>query len=168
MGAHASTVSKKIRSSLFLSNNVKSAANYKPTVGIYGPSQAGKSYLSAKFAENENGILKVNLGSEFDFLQDINPAGGRESTALVSRFTTDIDHIDQPFQLRRHASETDIICILANSYFCDHSHAEYPDVADVEHALGTYEFVGRNSMYPKIVMLIVWNIIWLKKYCLKM
>ena len=145
MGAHASTVSKKIRSSLFLSNNVKSAANYKPTVGIYGPSQAGKSYLSAKFAENENGILKVNLGSEFDFLQDINPAGGRESTALVSRFTTDIDHIDQSFPIKANTlSETDIICILANSYFCDNSHAEYPDVADVEHALGTYEFVGKK------------------------
>jgi hypothetical protein len=112
MGAHASTVSKKIRSSLFLSNNVKSAANYKPTVGIYGPSQAGKSYLSAKFAENENGILKVNLGSEFDFLQDINPAGGRESTALVSRFTTDIDHIDLSFPIKANTlSETDIICI---------------------------------------------------------
>lgn len=141
MGVHASSVSKKIRSSIFLSNNVKFASNYKPTVGIYGPSQAGKSYLSAKFAENESGILKVKLGSEFDFLQDINPSGGRESTALVSRFTTDIEQVDHSFPIKANTlSETDIICILANSYFCDNSHAEYPEVADIEHVLNAYEF----------------------------
>ena len=150
MGAHASFVSKKIRSSLFLSNNVKFATNYKPTVGIYGPSQAGKSYLSAKFAENENGILKVNLGSEFDFLQDINPSGGRESTALVSRFTTDMEHVDQSFPIKANTlSETDIICILANSYFCDNSHAEYPDVVEIEHVLSVYEISGKTFNISK-------------------
>jgi hypothetical protein len=145
MGAHASSVSKKIRNSLFLANNVRSATSHKPTVGIYGPSQAGKSYLSAKFAENERGILKVKLGSEFDFLQDINPPGGRESTALVSRFTTDIEQVDVSFPIKADTlSETDIICILANSYFCDNSHAEYPEVADIEHTLNVYD-CGGNS-----------------------
>ncbi len=143
MGAHVSSVSKKIRSSIFLASNVQSASNCKPTVGVYGPSQAGKSYLTAKFAENEQGILKVNLGSELDFLQDINPPGGRESTALVSRFTTDVTHVDNAFPIKANTlSETDIICILANSYFCDNSHAEYPEVGDIERALNNYEFDG--------------------------
>ena len=145
MGAHASSTSKKIRSSIFLASNVQSASNCKPTVGVYGPSQAGKSYLTAKFAENEQGILKVNLGSELDFLQDINPPGGRESTALVSRFTTDATHADNAFPIKANTlSETDIICILANSYFCDNSHAEYPEVGDIERVINGYEFDGNK------------------------
>ena len=145
MGAHAASVSNKIRSSLFLANNVRSAASYKPTVGVYGPSQAGKSYLTAKFAENEQGVLKVKLGSEFDFLQAINPAGGRESTALVSRFTTDVLHVDDAFPITANTlSEIDIICILANSYCCDNSHPEYPELDDIERVLDVYNFDGNS------------------------
>jgi hypothetical protein len=145
MGTHASSVSKKIRSSIFIANNVQSASEHKPTVGVYGPSQAGKSYLTAKFAENEQGILKVKLDKELDFLQDINPSGGRESTALVSRFTTDEVCDDDRFPIKANTlSEADIICILANSYFCDNVHAEYPDIEDIERSLNEYELDGEK------------------------
>ena len=141
MGAHALSVSKKIRSSIFLANNVQSASTHKPTLGVYGPSQAGKSYLTAKIAENDEGILKVKLGLELDFLKDINPPGGRESTALVSRFTTDLSHYDHAFPIKANTlSEADIICILANSYFCDNDYADYPEVGDIEQTLSDYEF----------------------------
>jgi len=52
MGAHAFSVSRKIRNSIFTASQINASAECKPTIGIYGPSQAGKSYLTAKFAEN--------------------------------------------------------------------------------------------------------------------
>ena len=57
LGAHAFTVQQKLRNTNLIVNRINKAMNLKPTIGIYGPSQAGKSYLTAKFAENVNGKL---------------------------------------------------------------------------------------------------------------
>ena len=128
LGAHALTVQKKLRNTNLVVNRINKALSLKPTIGIYGPSQAGKSYLTAKFAENRNGKLSVNMDKEYDFLRDINPSGGRESTALVSRFSTDTiqKNKDYPIQAKL-LSEAEIVCILANSYFCDNDEPVYPN-----------------------------------------
>ncbi len=141
MGAHSSSVSKKIRNSIFTASQINASAECKPTIGIYGPSQAGKSYLTAKFAENAEGALIVNLGAQYHFLQEVNPAGGRESTALVSRFTTDVtESVDINFPIKAQTlNEADIICVLANSYFCDTSYAEYPDSSEIDNKLSGLE-----------------------------
>ena len=141
MGAHAFSVSRKIRNSIFTASQINASAECKPTIGIYGPSQAGKSYLTAKFAENAEGALIVNLGAQYHFLQEVNPAGGRESTALVSRFTTDVTESgDSNFPIKAQTlSEADIICVLANSYFCDTSYAEYPDSSEIDNKLSGLE-----------------------------
>src|SRR6266540_5618431 len=51
-------------------------------VGIFGPSQAGKSYLVEVLARPQTGTLKARFNGvePLDFLQDINPAGEKEST----------------------------------------------------------------------------------------
>jgi hypothetical protein len=54
LGAHAFAVQKKLRNTNLITNKINNAMNLRPTLGIYGPSQAGKSYLTAKFAENRN------------------------------------------------------------------------------------------------------------------
>lgn len=60
----------------------------KMCVGVFGPSQSGKSYLISALAQDADGSLLAALGDESaDFIQDINPAGGKESTGLVTRFT---------------------------------------------------------------------------------
>ena len=60
----------------------------KMCVGVFGPSQSGKSYLISALAQDADGSLLTALGDESaDFIQDINPAGGKESTGLVTRFT---------------------------------------------------------------------------------
>jgi hypothetical protein len=59
------------------------------SLGFFGPSQAGKSFLVGALLSHELGTLKVrSREGEVDFLQDINPAKGVESTGVVTRFST--------------------------------------------------------------------------------
>lgn len=59
------------------------------SLGFFGPSQAGKSFLVGALLSHELGTLKVLAkGGAVDFLQDINPAKGVESTGTVTRFTS--------------------------------------------------------------------------------
>ncbi len=65
------------------------AAAKPMTVGFFGLSQAGKSYLISALAAGENGNLETELaGKQLDFLKHINPpGGGKEATGLVTRFS---------------------------------------------------------------------------------
>jgi hypothetical protein len=59
------------------------------SLGFFGPSQAGKSFLVGALLSHELGTLKVmSKDGEVDFLGEINPAKGVESTGVVSRFST--------------------------------------------------------------------------------
>jgi hypothetical protein len=58
------------------------------TIGFFGLSQAGKSYLISALAAGENGKLGTVLGGhQLNFLTHINPVGGKEATGLVTRFS---------------------------------------------------------------------------------
>src|SRR5215472_11672349 len=58
-------------------------------LGFFGPSQAGKSFLVGALLSHELGSLQVLCGGkELDFLKEINPAKGVESTGVVTRFAT--------------------------------------------------------------------------------
>jgi hypothetical protein len=60
-----------------------------PCLGFFGPSQAGKSFLVGALLSHELGSLEVVCPSrELDFLKEINPAKGVESTGVVTRFST--------------------------------------------------------------------------------
>jgi hypothetical protein len=60
----------------------------RQSVGVFGPSQAGKSFLVGALLSHELGSLKVMARDrEVDFLKEINPAKGVESTGTVTRFT---------------------------------------------------------------------------------
>jgi hypothetical protein len=128
LGVHKKAVNKQLRNALLTTNKLAIAEQFKPTVGIYGPSQCGKSYLTAKFSENSDGILSLSLDQNYNFLTEINPPGGRESTALVSRFSTNKSSTNKEFPIKaRLLSEADLICILANSYLLDNAEPKYPD-----------------------------------------
>jgi hypothetical protein len=97
------------------------AATRNNCVGVFGPSQAGKSYLVSALARPRGQKLSILFGGERrDFLTEINPPGDRESTGLVTRFTIHQRDVDaaHPVQLRL-LTETDLIKILANSFFLD-------------------------------------------------
>ncbi len=104
-----------------LSRKLAGAADRRVCVGVFGPSQAGKSYLVSALARRPGESLTCNFaGDRKDFLRDINPPGDRESTGLVTRFTTTASSADPAFPVElRLLSETDLVKILANAYFSD-------------------------------------------------
>ena len=67
---------------------LRRAWSRRQSVGLFGPSQAGKSFLVGALLSHELGSLKVMARDrEVDFLKEINPAKGVESTGTVTRFT---------------------------------------------------------------------------------
>jgi len=92
------------------------------TVGFFGLSQAGKSYLISTLAAGSNGKLETHLaGQRLDFLTHINPpGGGKEATGLVTRFsrTAKPGSNDFPLELKLF-SEIELVKLLANSFFND-------------------------------------------------
>lgn len=107
----------------------RSAAR-RMAAGVFGPSQAGKSYLISALAMDENNSLTAMFDrEEIDFIRNINPQGGKESTGLVTRFT-----MEKPGKLpdgfpvqTRLLTETDLVKIMANSWFSDIEHVEEPE-----------------------------------------
>src|SRR5574344_1125383 len=99
------------------------ACNKKCGIGIFGESQAGKSYLVSSIAgDSSNCLLTQFDNNSYDFIKDINPnGGGKESTAVVTRFTKELDvHTpdDYPVKLQL-LKESEIAMIFINSYYED-------------------------------------------------
>jgi hypothetical protein len=103
------------------------AATARPMcVGVFGPSQAGKSYLISALARRGTERVRALFDArEIDFVADINPEGGQESTGLVTRFTIHKAATPQgmPVALRL-LSQTDIVKIIGNTYFADFDRSE--------------------------------------------
>lgn len=100
---------------------LRAAAERPMCVAVFGASQAGKSYLVSSLASRPGQALEAAYGDRrLNFLQDLNPQGGKESTGLVSRFT--VRGVAAPPQAPvpvRLMSQTDIVKILANAYLED-------------------------------------------------
>jgi len=100
---------------------LRAAAERPMCVAVFGASQAGKSYLVSSLATRPGQPLVAAYGNQrLNFLQDLNPQGGKESTGLVSRFT--VRGVAGPAQAPvplRLMSQTDVVKILANAYFED-------------------------------------------------
>lgn len=123
------------------------AAGRKMCAGVFGPSQAGKSYLISALARDANGALNARFGGEMhDFISEINPEGGKESTGLVTRFTmTRPDALPEgrPVQIRL-LTETDLVKIIANTYYADCEHKEEPK-SDIAATLKTLSGRARDA-----------------------
>ncbi len=129
------------------------AAERKMCVGVFGPSQAGKSYLISTLARDARGNLTANFdGQEHDFITQINPEGGKESTGLVTRFTTTPpQNLPEGHPIRlRLLTECDIVRVLANTYYADCEHKESPNqeelLADVQRLENLYSHAHNNEV----------------------
>ncbi len=114
---------------------LQAAAARPMCVAVFGASQAGKSYLVSSLATKPGEPLLAAYGARrVNFLQELNPQGGKESTGLVSRFT--IRGVaappDAPVPVRL-LSQTDVVKILANAYLEDFKQRDFvpPDPAAV-------------------------------------
>lgn len=129
-----------------LRNCARSAA--RPTsVGVFGPSQAGKSYLVTSLAGNEDGaLIAVFNDRELDVLEEINPKNDGESTGLVTRFTMrKPEKLPDGYPVKtRLLTETDLVRILANTWFSDIKHNKAP-VTDIAKELEALKNRQGNS-----------------------
>lgn len=122
LGSHVSVVRNVTEDLLGQHHLLQMNSRTRPSIAIFGPSQAGKSYLTAKICEGTNETVSVKLDKDYDFLRDINPPGGRESTALVTRMTTHKDAAKKITPNTVHASLLslpDLIAIFVNIYCFD-------------------------------------------------
>lgn len=129
-----------------LAQSLSRAATTPMTVGFFGLSQAGKSYLISALASGENGKLETRYGpARLDFIEHVNPVGGgKEATGLVTRFsrTTSSGPAEFPIELKLF-SEIEVAKVLANAWFNDFDH-EREDAYEIDEdkvatALAPYE-----------------------------
>ncbi len=106
------------------SRKLARAARRRMCVGVFGPSQAGKSYLVSILASRDGRPLQARFADKtYDFLREINPPGNRESTGLVTRFGLGLSDGAPDFPVRvRLLTQTDIVKILGNSFLLDFDH----------------------------------------------
>lgn len=123
VGREKGAVVREMKLAAIRAGRIEKAAIRPMCVGVFGPSQAGKSYLVEMLARPEHGHLRaVFEGIEpLDFISQINPIGDKESTGLVTRFSsqpTGPSPVGFPVRLRL-LTEVDVIKILGNTFFLD-------------------------------------------------
>lgn len=106
-----------------LAQSLAHVATTPMTVGFFGLSQAGKSYLISALAADSNGKLVTDFGGEqLDFIDHINPTGGgKEATGLVTRFSRLANASPDPaYPIELNLfKEIEIAMILSNAWFND-------------------------------------------------
>ena len=128
------TLTRDLRMAVVAAERLKFAASSKMAVGVFGPSQAGKSYLISALARAVDGTVMSSFGGrQEDFIAKINPEGGKESTGLVTRFTYSLGSapVDPAFPVQVGLlNEVDIIKILTNSYVEDVIHQTETEIEE--------------------------------------
>jgi hypothetical protein len=120
-------------------------------LGVFGASQCGKSYLVSELVRGGEPSLAVFLGKAQqspvarDYLEEINPAGGRESTAVVTRFTL------RPYRevpgcaaFLRLFSSVDLIKIFLNGYLFECQSDFLPTAEDLQKLKFSFRGAGRS------------------------
>lgn len=128
VGQEKTGLNKEFRRFVSQARRLDQAVQRPMCVGVFGPSQSGKSYLISALARKGTAPLWADFaGQGVDFIRDLNPEGGRESTGLVTRFTIHPGETPPatPVQMRL-LTQTDIVKIIGNTYYldCDHSDDE--------------------------------------------
>lgn len=95
---------------------------HRPCIGLFGASQAGKSYLVSTLAAGNSGTLSTHWDEHaVDFIRHVNPSGNNsEATGFATRFTHALSHAPQGFPIElKLLSELELAMILINAFFND-------------------------------------------------
>lgn len=128
-------LTEKLRRARNLCRRLGATAARQVSVGVFGMSQAGKSYLISTLARSRAGLLETELdGTRFNFIGHINPpGGGKEATGLVTRFTRQPGSAPRGYPIELTLfSEADIVKILGNTFFNDFDRERVSIAADTE------------------------------------
>lgn len=118
----ADGLTEKLRRTRNLCRRLGQAATRPVSIGVFGMSQAGKSYLISSLARAASGQLETDLdGERLNFIGHINPpGGGKEATGLVTRFTRHATKAPRGYPIELTLfTEADVVKILGNSFFND-------------------------------------------------
>ncbi|MCA8879437.1 MAG: hypothetical protein KDA73_05615 [Rhodobacteraceae bacterium] len=124
-GAGVTALQKQLRRHAVEARRLAVAAERPMSVGVFGASQMGKSFLIGKLITPPGRDVKVIFGTgaeavRQDFLEEVNPAGGDETTGLVTRFSLRSRETPSGYPVvLRMLREVDIVKILANSFQFD-------------------------------------------------
>lgn len=132
VGAETRSLTRMMRRSARRAKRLGRAAETPMSVSVFGPSQAGKSFLVSVLARPENGRLIGTFGgTELDYISEVNPEGEGESTGVVTRFSMSRHPVpdDAPIKLVL-LSEADILRTILNSFFNDGDESETPPEPD--------------------------------------
>lgn len=126
VGAEKKSILRLLRRSARRASRLGRSAQSRMSVSVFGPSQAGKSFLVSVLARPKEGRLVADFaGNHLDYIQDLNPEGEGESTGLVTRFTTARAAVPAGFPIHLTLlSEADLVRVLANSFFMDGDRSE--------------------------------------------
>ncbi len=113
-------------------NKLAAAVERPMCVGVFGPSQAGKSYLISALARRGANPLIADFDGVpggLDFVRQMNPEGGAESTGLVTRFSLRSVATPPGFPVALQLlSQSDIVKILGNTFFSDGDLSDEPEL----------------------------------------
>ena len=143
---------------------LETAVHRPMCVGVFGPSQAGKSYLISALARQGTAPLVAEfsgVAEGLDFVREINPEGGQESTGLVTRFTIRRERTPDGFPVAlRLLSQTDVVKILGNTFFsdCDLSEEEVPSPQKIRGLLTEAEALAAREPVDTLTEEDVWDL----------
>lgn len=145
------TLLRSLRKTTRRAQKLTKSARTKMSVSVFGPSQAGKSFLVSVLARPEGGRLVADFpgpGGQLDYISEINPIGEGESTGLVTRFTMTKDACPDGFPIRLVLlSEADIIRTIVNSFFMDGDQSEpSPELEDVTAQIEAFKSKARGEL----------------------
>lgn len=130
VGPKHKSLTKLLRKSARRAERLGKSARTNMSVSVFGPSQAGKSFLVSVLARPEDGRLTADFngpGGKLDYISQINPAGDGESTGLVTRFTMTKAATPDGFPIQLNLlTEADIARTIINSFFEDGDQSEPP------------------------------------------
>jgi len=143
VGAAVKSNVKSLRRITRRARKLASAAKKRMSISVFGPSQAGKSFLVSVLARPEGGDLHAAYNhpdGTLNYLQEVNPEGQGESTGLVTRFTMIREETPPGFPIKLTLlSEADIIRTILNSFFNDGDNSETPpEAGELSEHLGKF------------------------------
>jgi hypothetical protein len=130
LGPEQRSLATRLRRAARRADRLARAARTRMSVSVFGPSQAGKSFLVSVLARPEGGRLVADFpgpGGTLDYISQINPEGEGESTGLVTRFTRVQAPAPDGFPIRLVLlTEADIARTVINSFYRDGDQSEDP------------------------------------------
>jgi hypothetical protein len=162
VAAQRPVLDKEFRLAAVEARKLRDATRRPTAVGVYGLSQAGKSYLISTLARPPGRELTAEFDHPRGFLAEINPESEKEATGLVTRFTMRRETGPAGFPVRvRLLNETDIVKILANSWYCDAADNEAAGEvaqATIDEVLAVAEKEAAAAAYPEISEEDIWDL----------